>query len=238
MRKPNMFSLLGHGLSALKAGVLGLALWGAVAASAGFITTNESRLDAIFSQGGFASATIDTSFNAGLTVVNSALLSIDSDAAFDSLFNLSVYSGRTSNTINMFFVDAINFCGVEGSYAGCSSNSGNVVVLVSRDVARADIGANLEAHEIGHNLGLDHVNGSGTNLMNPYVTGNFSLDAGQIQTILASPLVQTGSNGQRYLSITPIAIVASIPEPQAWAMLAVGLFGVMAWARRRKACVV
>ncbi len=238
MRKPKPFSVLGHGIGALKAGVLGLALWGAGAASAGFITTNESGLDAIFSQGSFGSTTIDTSFNAGLTVANSASLSIDSDAEFDSLFNLSVYSGRDSNTISMFFVDAINFCGAPGSYAGCASNSSNLLVLSSSDVSRVDIGANLEAHELGHNLGLDHVNGSGTNLMNPYISSNFSLDAGQIQAILANPLVQTGSHGQRFLSITPIAIVASVPEPQTWAMLALGLFSVMARARRRKACVV
>jgi hypothetical protein len=238
MRKPHRILWSDHGLAALKAGVLGLALWGTGTASAGFITNNESRLDTIFSQSGFGSTTIDTSFNAGLTVFNSALLSIDSDVEFDSLFNLSVYSGRNSKTINMFFVDAINFCGVQGSYAGCASNFGNLLVVSSSVAARADIGANLDAHELGHNLGLDHVNGSGTNLMNPFISSNFSLDAGQIQTILASTLVQTAGSGQRFLSITPIAIVASVPEPQTWAMLTLGLFGVTAWARRRQACVV
>ena len=233
MRKPNPFSLSGHGLAALKAAVLGLALCGAGAASAGFITTNESGLDAIFSQAGFSGKTIDTRFNAGLTVADTALLSIDTDTEFDSLFNLSVYSGRSSQIMNMFFVDAINFCGSAGSFIGCGSTPGNLLVLSSSFAARADLGANLGAHELGHNLGLDHVDGSGTNLMNPSISSNFSLDAAQIQAILASSLVQTAANGQRFLSITPIAIVASVPEPQTWAMLGLGLFGVMAWARRR-----
>lgn len=238
MRKPNTFSLSGHGLASLKAAVLGLALGGAGAASAGFITTHASGLDAIFSQAGFSGQTIDTSFNAGLNVANSALLSIDTDAEFDSLFSLSVYSGRNSKTINMIFVDAINFCGTAGSFIGCGNTPGNLLVVSSSFAARADVGANLEAHELGHNLGLDHVNGSGTNLMNPSISSNFSFDAAQIQAILASSLVQTASNGQRFLSITPIAIVASVPETQTWAMFALGLFGVMAWAQRRGARVV
>ncbi|MBC7705637.1 MAG: hypothetical protein H7274_17040 [Rhodoferax sp.] len=238
MRKPNTFSLSGRALASVNAAVLGLALGGAGAASAGFITTHAAGLDAIFSQAGFGGQTIDTSFNAGLNVANTALLSIDTDAEFDALFSLSVYSGRNSKTINMIFVDAINFCGAAGSYIGCGNTPGNLLVVSSSFAARADVGANLEAHELGHNLGLDHVNGSGSNLMNPSISSNFSLDAAQIQAILASSLVQTASNGQRFLSITPIAIVASVPETQTWAMFALGLFGVMAWARRRGVRVV
>ena len=166
------------------------------------------------------------------------MLSIDTDAEFDSLFSLSVYSGRNSKTINMIFVDAINFCGTAGSFIGCGNTPGNLLVVSSSFAARADVGANLEAHELGHNLGLDHVNGSGTNLMNPSISSNFSFDAAKIQAILASSLVQTASNGQRFLSITPIAIVASVPETQTWAMFALGLFGVVTWARRRGARVV
>lgn len=236
MHATTMFSLLRRGAAMLQAGLAGLLVCGVGAAWAGFITTNEAGLDSIFAQSGFGSQTIDARFNAGRSVANTALLSIDSDAGFNSLFSLPVYS--LPATINMFFVDTITFCGTGGNFIGCASNSGNVIVLDSSWAASASFGADLAAHELGHNLGLDHVTGSGTNLMNPIISTNFSLDAGQIATILNSSLVQTAAGGQRFLSITPIAVVAAVPEPQIWVMLGVGLLGITGWVRRRRACTV
>lgn len=232
--KSMMMGMVSRCFAALRVGLGGLLLCGAGGSWAGFITDNEAGLDAIFSQSGFGSSTIDARFNAPLSVANSALLSIDSDAEFSSLSSLSVFS--PPKTINLFFVDTITFCGVAGSFIGCSSTPGNVIVVSSSFAAGAQ-GAILEAHEIGHNLGLDHVAGSSTNLMNPIISSNSSLTASQITSILGSSLVQV-SAGQRFLSITPIAVVASVPEPQTWAMLSLGLLGVIGWVRRRKACAI
>ncbi|MEO8858681.1 MAG: PEP-CTERM sorting domain-containing protein [Burkholderiaceae bacterium] len=199
-------------------------------ASAAFITTNEAGLDAIFSQSGFGTQTLDARFNASRSLVATNLLSIDSDPEFDSLSTFSVYS--PGQTINLFFVDAITFCNVVGSFIGCAG--GNVAVVSSSFAARADLGANLNAHEIGHNLGLDHMSGSATNLMNPAISSNSSLTSDQIAEILGSGLVQTDGTGQRFLSITPIVVLAAVPEPETWAMLLMGLLGMAGWTRRRR----
>lgn len=215
--------------------VAGFLLSGMTAASAGFITANETGLDAIFSQSGFGSNSIDIRFNPGQTVVvDAALLSLDNDAEINSLASLSVSS---SPTVNMFFVDAITYCGVTGSFAGCGSYPGNFIALVSSWAANTTYGANLEAHELGHNLGLDHVSSTvPPNLMNPIISTSGALTASQITSILSSVLVQTAIGGQRFLSITPIAVVSSIPEPQTWAMLSLGLLGIAGWVQRRKQC--
>ena len=231
MYQSKISGIFTHRFAALRVVLSSLLLFAASASWAGFITNNEAGLDAIFSQSGFGASTIDTRFNASRSVANSSLLSIDSDAEFDSLSSLSVFS--PPNTINIFFVDAITFCGGSGNFVGCASTPGNLIALQSSFASQAR-GAIGEAHEIGHNLGLDHVGSSGTNLMNPLISNNSSLDAAQISTILGSSLIQ-GAPGQRFLSITEIAIVASVPEPQTWMMFGLGLLGIVGWARSRTA---
>lgn len=87
---------------------------------------------------------------------------------------------------------------------------------------------------MGHNLGLDHLGGD--NLMNAVLTGATMLTGTQVTTILNSPIVRFDGS-QRYISVTPIAVLAAaVPEPETWAMMLVGLLGVAGWARRRRAC--
>jgi hypothetical protein len=69
---------------------------------------------------------------------------------------------------------------------------------------------------MGHNLGLDHIEPPPENLMNPSLGNSFALSThvgnppvNQIATILSGNLVQV-DNGQRFISITPFAVV---PEP-------------------------
>jgi hypothetical protein len=219
-------------------------------ASAGFVTTFEQGMDAIFSQSSFAAfGKIDIRINSAITVAAPALLSLDSNAEF---FALSALRGSlASNIVSVFFVDAIPFCGDVGSnIIGCGDSS-NLIALRSSAAASTSYGANLLAHELGHNLDLSHVNGSNNNLMNPTIN-NFSfngsvlgagslLDLTQVATIFArqsgvgSPfnnqIIQSDINGY-YISITPFAVVAAVPEPQTWLMMGVGLLGILAWVRR------
>jgi len=211
---------------------------------AGFVTLHESELDQIYSQPSFDGSPIDIRYNPTLTLVEPSLLMINSEAKLDQLFSLGPAS---SPTVNLFFVDGISDCGgVElPAIIGCGSQSGNHIVVDSNFAAKTPtapstvgLGAILIGHEFGHNLGLDHVPQTSTNLMTPSVTDSFFLSAdpasvagNQIATILASPLVQM-DGGQRFISITPIAVV--VPEPASLLFaLAGGLWLLWVAGRRR-----
>ncbi len=239
-------------LSSLRGVLVAVLMGSAGVASAGFVTTYETQMEAIFSQTSFVTAAnftatganpnvIDIRFNAMLSVVSPTLLSIDDDLKFGgpgtSLNSLSNQLGVPNFTVAMFFVDTITFCGGTGSnIIGCARNPGGLIALNS-SAAAGPRGAALLAHELGHSLGLDHLVDN-SNLMNSSITGNTGLNLAQASSILNSPIVRidTGNGNQRYISITPIAVVAAIPEPQTWSMLVIGLLGVAVWARRRQAC--
>lgn len=197
----------------------------ASAASAGYVTTNEAALDLIFSQPSFGGSTIDIRFNAALSFNRPALTAFDSDTEWGQL---SALANPDATVVSMFFVDSISSCG--GTFSGivgCGDQPGHLLVLSSSWAADASIGAVLAGHELGHNLGLPHYQ-AGANLMNASLTSNSSLLASQVSTILSSPLIHTDAFGQRYISITPIALV---PEPGAWLLMGLGLFGLLLRSR-------
>jgi hypothetical protein len=207
-------------------------------AKAGFVTTNETGMDAIFSQGSFGTATIDIRFNPVQTIHNTALLVIDADLDAE-LFQLSALAGP-GPTVGMFFVDSIRYCGdFTSNTVGCSFTPGHAVVLSSSFAALASIGANLASHELGHALGLFHRTDT-TNLMNSRITSSTSvLLADQVGTILNSGLVQfDASTQQRYISITPYQVLAdlvsNVPEPGTLLMAAVGVALISAVAQRAR----
>ena len=210
--------------------------WLAVAAPAlaGFIST--PSLNAIYGQDAFGLTPVAINWLApGTTVVGSDLASIDSNSDFDTLANLHQGS---PNTITAFFVDAINFCGGPGGgIVGCASIGGNAF-MVNSSFAAGSSGALTLAHELGHNLGLGHVAGSNTNLMNPAVGSQLLSNVGQfsqVGIILASPRVQTALDGSRFIDIIPVAVVAVIPEPHQYLLMALGLVVVGTIARGRVA---
>ena len=219
-------------------------------ASAAVVTFNNKAMDDIFGQTSFGTFKIDIRFNEALSIVAPSLLTIDTNAEFNgggtSLGALVGQLQIPSDTVSMFFVDAITFCGREdASIVGCGNNPGALIAVESSFAAGAK-GAALMAHELGHNLGLSHLMPSVTgNLMNSNVSGGTTLTTDQIDFFLdlstgasRRSILRSDANGL-YISITPIAVLAAaVPEPHTWAMLSVGLLGVAGWARRRRASAV
>lgn len=190
-------------------------------AADGYVTTNEAKLDTVFAQAGFAAADkIDIRFRSSTSIVNAALTTIDDSADWTSLLGLA--GNLASPTVNMYFVDKILWCGVASATTiGCAATPGHVLALDSSWAANATYGGNLAAHELGHNLGLSHLDpDNGANLMNSTISTSFALTAGQITTLLASALVQSDAQG-KFISIQPIAVLAAapVPEPASWALL-------------------
>lgn len=206
-----------------------LASSGFVAGSAyaGFISTPD--LDPIFSQSVFGATPIAVHWLAPTSIVDASLASIDSG---DEFIRLAGDSPDALPVVNAFFVDSINFCGGPASnIIGCSFQSSNVIAIDSSFAAGAS-GYIAIAHELGHSLGLQHVDGTG-NLMNPYLNSTL-LTSTQAATVLgATYLVQSNPAGGRFIDIRPIAVLASaVPEPAAYAMLLAGLMIVATVARR------
>ena len=208
-------------------------------AQAAFVTYNEAGMDAVFSQATFGANTVDIRFGPTTQIVAPNLLSIDTDAEVNALFNL--HSGG-ANVVNFYYVDAVDACdGFNASVIGCGEYPGNDFVVESIWAANTTIpiggtaqyGVQLLAHELGHNLFLDHRNGN--NLMNPFINGFLDLNAAEVTTILNSPLIQMDGQ-QRFIQINPVLILAAapVPEPASAAMLLAGLLVAGAAVRRAR----
>jgi hypothetical protein len=192
--------------------VLAATCWFASGATAAVVTYDERRMDQIFAQ-----ASLDIRFNPTVSLFAPSLLSIDSQNELDQLFALGTVPELT---VKAFFVDAINYCTGQdnASVIGCGEVSGNNLML-SSVVASGSLGPELFSHELGHNLGLEHVSQATPNLMNGALSGSTVLTAEQILTIRNSPLVHQDA-ASRFVTITPFAV---IPEPTPDKHLALGL---------------
>ena len=208
---------------------------------AAFVTIDEAGMDAVFSQASFGSNKVDIRIGAVTQLVRPDLLDIGADAEIDALFGLHVGAG---NVVNFYFIDSIHdSCGVAGaSVIGCGEFPGNdflVESVYASDVSipgggNTTVGVQLLSHELGHNLGLDHQ--VGNFLMNPFINGFATLTEAEVAKILMSTLIQFDANGQRFILINPVLIVADgappadVPEPTS---LVLAMAGLLAFSLRR-----
>ena len=206
-------------MNILKYLLITVAILASSQAKAAFITTNESDLDAIFSQSSFGLMPIDIRIGLASELVLPDLLDITTDAEVNQLFDMHIGG---INVVNFYFIDTISACGgsISSSIVGCGEFFGNDFVVES-SFAAGSFGGELLAHELGHNLGLDHRSGG---LMNSSLNNSTTLNDTEVSNIRSSQLVQT--DGQSFwIDINPVLIVASasiplpVPEPSTLVLL-------------------
>ncbi len=174
------------------------------------VTIDEAGMNAIFSQASFGDTPISIRFNPTRQIVAPDLLVIDDLTELQALYALGT---DPAPTVVAFFVDQLNACGTveantDGEYNGCAQLPGRFLV---EDFHAAELfPSTLMAHELGHNLNLGHMPLGLMSFLLPHTPPDLFED--QVATILQSPLVQTDSTGQRFIQITPIAIIDA-PEP-------------------------
>jgi hypothetical protein len=132
------------------------------------ILLHEAECDKIWAQAG-----IDILFLPSIILSNSTFFSVvtGSSSAANWYGNLLIQFDRGQKALNMFFVDTID----NGSFNGFSFIDGNGFVIAKQALSRSD----TIAHELGHNLGLDHTTfdaGGPLNLMTASVTPPASLN--------------------------------------------------------------
>ena len=196
------------------------------------VVIDEAGMNAIFSQPSFGDTPISIRFNAPRQIVAPELLVIDNIAELQALYNLAT---DPAPTVTAFFVDQINACdtvpdisGGSGHYRGCAQLPGRFMV---EDFHEAELEpAELMGHELGHATNLGH---SSLGLMTAILGfgDGFSLDEDQVKIILQSPLVQIDNTGQRFIQITPIAIIT--PEPSTLLLVSAAL-GALLLIKTRK----
>lgn len=198
------------------------------ASHAAYITINEEELDRIYSQDSFGDLPIDIRIGQSSEILAPNLLDITSREEVRELFNM--HSGGFT-TVNFYFIDTISACGSSTgtNIVGCGEYFGNDFVVESR-FADSGFGSELLAHELGHNLGLPHINGPF--LMNPSLNNRTLLSEEEVAQIRRSPLVKNVDNTY-WIDINPVLIVrelTKVSEPKYLVLFM--LVCLLLWYRR------
>jgi len=187
---------------------------------AAVVTIDEAGMNAIFSQASFGGTPISIRFNPSRQIVAPDLLVVDDLTELQALYALAT---DPAPTVVAFFVDQLDACGnveanTDGRYNGCAQLPGRFLV---EDFHAAELfPSTLMAHEVGHNLNLQHIPLGLMSFFLPHSPPDLFED--QVATILQSPLVQTDAAGQRFIQITPIAIIDA-PEPSTQMLVSAAL---------------
>lgn len=204
------------------------------AAQAAFVTIDEVGVNEIFSQESFGDTPIEIIFNEVVELVAPDLLDITTDAEVNALFSMHI---DPANEASFFFVDTIDACGgFDVNIVGCGETPGNDF-MVESDFADSRFNAELLAHELAHNLGLDHTVGG---LMDPIINGERDLTEAQVALIfqnLGNSLVQFDQDGDAFVVVNPVLVVAGVaqvPLPAAGLLLMGALAGLSAARRKRR----
>lgn len=205
-------------------------LGGASLAQAGVVTLDTDGMNHILAQAGIYLKVDPTA-----TLYRSDLLAMDINEFYGTV------TPRLAGAVSVFFIDSFV---PDGQYIGSGTvglgwvGAGGVAV-VSSYMSSLAYSASLLAHELGHNLGLQHDTSSASDLMYPtlYPYAADLLTSAQIAIMQSSSLLQLDANGKRFLEIAPIAILAEsaapVPEPGVLGLMLAGLSGLAFWRRRR-----
>lgn len=191
------------------------------------VTIDEAALDtldAVYSQPAFGAEPIDVRVAPVRTVVSPELARVGDRSVEQAIFDLAA---TFSPGIGLVFVESIDWCsGYDTDVVGCALR-GAPGLFVESDFAAGPFGAEMIAHEIGHNLGLFH---SDAGLMTTMLDGDRTLEISEALTVLASGLVGEDASG-RFIDIVPVRI-APIPLPATAPLLTLGALALV-FARRR-----
>lgn len=198
------------------------------------LSLNAARVADIFGSFNFVDK-IEVRFNPSITHRDARLSSIDNNTELSDLWYRSGYRedvfDRTKPTlvsaVDMFIVDNISACGGP-NIIGCAEVLGNAMVVEEAWIG-SSFGANLFAHELGHNMGLGHFNDF--NIMNSTINSSDNFKNKDIKTInnnLAGLIQFDGS--RRFIEVNPI-FISQVPVPTAAWLFCSGLLGLIRYRK-------
>jgi hypothetical protein len=227
-------TFLGQVSRALTNTLAAVSLGFSLSANAAFITDVSAGVENIYSQVNSSGQTIDIRWGLAAELVAPSLLEITTSGEITSLFgNHASFGGMFESVV--YFVDDISACGGTTnapSIIGCGEQPGNDFVVESL-FTFGTLGDELVAHELGHNLGLTHIDNV-NNLMDSFINVSHTiLNAGQGTAIFGSDLVQGDAQSGFFIQLNPVLVVAiatppiTVSEPPILALMLLVLVAVM-----------